>query len=225
MKLSQDIINILKNFAVINNSIVVSELDHIKTISESGNIIGIYKLDNIEFPVSFAIFDLRGFLSIISLFKLDEIDFDFKDKYVEIIHNTNKIKYYYSDKSMIKKFSELKTAEVYRNVNKFTGKCTLTADEIKKIRRASTIMQLDMLSIDIGGADTLTLICDDESNKDTFNMGVNDTEGSGRVNVNVEYLELIPNDYDLDVWSNKCIKFTNTDIELFYLVTANIAKK
>jgi len=222
MKLSQDIINILKNFSVINNSIVIDELDHIRTISESGNIIGVYKPVDFEFPMEFAIWDLSEFLSIVSLFKLDEIEFNFKKKYIEIVHNTNKIKYVYTDKSKIKKFDELKATEVYRDFDKFTCNFHLSEEEIKKIRKASTIMQLDTLSIDIGEENSLTLICDDEYNKNTFNMGIEDFQGVGDIKVNVEYLEMIPNDYDISIFPKKCMKFNNTDSELFYMITANI---
>ncbi len=222
MKLSQDIINILKNFSVINNSIVVEELDHIRTISESGNIIGIYKPEDFEFPIDFAIWDLSEFLSIVSLFKLDEIEFDFKKKYIEIVHNTNKIKYYYTNKSMIKKFDELKATEVYRDFDKFTCNFHLSEEEIKKIRKASTIMQLDVLSIDVGKENSLTLVCDDEHNRNTFNMDIEDFQGVGDIKVNVGYLEMIPNDYDISIFPKKCMKFNNTDSELFYMITANI---
>jgi len=222
MKLSQDIINILKNFSVINNSIVIDELDHIRTISESGNIIGVYKPVDFEFPMEFAIWDLSEFLSIVSLFKLDEIEFNFKKKYIEIVHNTNKIKYVYTDKSKIKKFDELKATEVYRDFDKFTCNFHLSEEDIKKIRKASTIMQLDTLSIDIGEENSLTLICDDEYNKNTFNMGIEDFQGVGDIKVNVEYLEMIPNDYDISIFPKKCMKFNNTDSELFYMITANI---
>ena len=222
MKLSQDIINILKNFSVINNSIVIDELDHIRTISESGNIIGVYKPVDFEFPMEFAIWDLSEFLSIVSLFKLDEIEFNFKKKYIEIVHNTNKIKYVYTDKSKIKKFDELKATEVYRDFDKFTCNFHLSEEDIKKIRKASTIMQLDTLSIDIGEENSLTLICDDEYNKNTFNMSIEDFQGVGDIKVNVEYLEMIPNDYDISIFPKKCMKFNNTDSELFYMITANI---
>ena len=83
-------------------------------------------------------------------------------------------------------------------------------------------MQLDVLSIDVGKENSLTLVCDDEHNKNTFNMDIEDFQGVGDIKVNVGYLEMIPNDYDISIFPKKCMKFNNTDSELFYMITANI---
>ena len=61
MKLSDKTLVILKNFAGINNSILVKRGDNLRTISLAKNILAEANI-NEEFPRDFAIYDLNQFL-------------------------------------------------------------------------------------------------------------------------------------------------------------------
>ena len=75
MKISKRTLGILKNFATINQSIVISEGNTIETIS---NVKDIYAKATVDetFDKEFAIYDLNEFLGTVSLFDLD-CDFEF----------------------------------------------------------------------------------------------------------------------------------------------------
>ena len=60
MKLSDKTLVILKNFAGINNSILVKRGDNLRTISLAKNILAEANI-NEEFPRDFAIYDLNQF--------------------------------------------------------------------------------------------------------------------------------------------------------------------
>ena len=65
MKLSDNALAILKNFAGINNSILVKEGNKLRTISVAKNILAEAEIKE-EFPRDFAIYDLNQFLNGLS---------------------------------------------------------------------------------------------------------------------------------------------------------------
>ena len=74
MKLSDKTHTILKNFAGINNSILVKQGDKLRTISVAKNILAEASIDE-EFPKDFAIYDLNQFLNGLGLHQDPEMDF------------------------------------------------------------------------------------------------------------------------------------------------------
>ena len=74
MKLSDQTLNILKNFAGINNSILVKEGLQLRTISVAKNILAEARIEE-EFPRDFAIYDLNQFLNGLGLHQDPELEF------------------------------------------------------------------------------------------------------------------------------------------------------
>ena len=66
MKLSDNTVALLKNFAGINNSILVKKGNRLRTISVAKNILAEADITE-EFPRDFAIYDLNQFLNGLSL--------------------------------------------------------------------------------------------------------------------------------------------------------------
>ena len=58
MELSENVIQVLKNFATINSSIVIEPGNNISTISEARNVLGSAVIDQ-EFPRGFGLYDLN----------------------------------------------------------------------------------------------------------------------------------------------------------------------
>jgi len=82
MKLSDNTLTILKNFAGINNSILVKEGNRLRTISVAKNILAEADITE-EFPRDFAIYDLNQFLNGLSLHQDPDLDFK-EDSYLSI---------------------------------------------------------------------------------------------------------------------------------------------
>ena len=82
MKLSDKTLTILKNFAGINNSILVKEGTNLRTISVAKNILAEAEIKE-EFPREFGIYDLNQFLNGLSLHQDPDLDFT-KDTYLDI---------------------------------------------------------------------------------------------------------------------------------------------
>ena len=74
MKLSDNVISILKNFAGINNSILVKQGNKLRTISVAKNILAEAEIQE-EFPRDFAIYDLNQLLNILSTYSNPDLIF------------------------------------------------------------------------------------------------------------------------------------------------------
>ena len=75
MKLSNETLNVLKNFAGINSGIEFKTGNKIATISSTKTVLAKATLTD-NFPQDFCIYDLNQFLSVHSLGKDTELDFD-----------------------------------------------------------------------------------------------------------------------------------------------------
>ena len=99
MKLSDNTLNILKNFAGINNSILVKQGNKLRTISMAKNILAEADISE-EFPRDFAIYDLNQFLNGLSLHQDPDLDFN-QDSYLSIKEGKRRVKYFFADPNVI----------------------------------------------------------------------------------------------------------------------------
>ena len=77
MKLTNETLEILKNFSIINNGIQFKKGKVIKTISPAKNVLARAELKD-EFSQDFCVYDLGSFLNVQSVHK--DADISFKDK-------------------------------------------------------------------------------------------------------------------------------------------------
>lgn len=104
MQLSEETINVLKNFASINPSIRFQEGNVIKTCSIALNVMAVSVVED-SFPKECCIYDLNQFLGLLSLF--DKADIDFKDDLMivsevgEARGHNSKSRYVYTDEQNI----------------------------------------------------------------------------------------------------------------------------
>ena len=76
MKISKDTLDVLKNYSTINQGITVNAGNELKTMSIDQSVDSLFKSDTI-FPTEFSIYDVNGFLSVISIF--EDPDFNFQE--------------------------------------------------------------------------------------------------------------------------------------------------
>ena len=96
MILSEDTLNVLKNFATINQNLVIKEGSTITTMSAMKNIVAKADVEE-KFTQEVAIYDLNEFLASLSLFSSPVLDF--AENHVMITEENNKsnsLKYFYS---------------------------------------------------------------------------------------------------------------------------------
>ena len=81
MIICNDTIEVLKNYAEINQSLLFKQGSQLKTVNEQTNVLSKCTV-NETFPQEFAIYDLNKFLGVLSLFS--EPDMNFSDNSVSI---------------------------------------------------------------------------------------------------------------------------------------------
>ena len=110
--LSKKTLDVLKNFASINSSIVFRQGSTVRTISNAENILAKYTAEE-TFPVDFAIYDLSQFLSGITLFSDPQLEFANND-FVSIRGGGRAAKYYFSDPEITLKSAPREKCQISR---------------------------------------------------------------------------------------------------------------
>ena len=212
MKLSDNALAILKNFAGINNSILVKEGNKLRTISVAKNILAEAEIKE-EFPRDFAIYDLNQFLNGLSLHQDPDLDFQ-QDTYLSIKEGKRRVKYFFADPNVIiappEKDITLPTQDVCFQMDSVT---------LEKLTKAAAVYQLPDLSV-IGEAGVIKLVVRDKKN-DTSNeyaIVVGETDKEFTFNFKVENIKIIPGAYDVVVSSKLLSQFTNTQHNLKYYI-------
>ena len=98
MKISNDTIEVLKNFAGINTNILVREGNTLSTISTGKNIFSKAVLKE-TFPKEFAIYDLNSLLSLLTL--TEDADINFEDESLKVSKGNSVFEYFYADPNII----------------------------------------------------------------------------------------------------------------------------
>ena len=212
MKLSDNTLTVLKNFASINNSILVKKGTHLRTISVAKNILAEADIAE-EFPRDVAVYDLNQFLNGMSLHQDPDLDFK-EDSYLTIREGRRKVKYFYADPAVIisppDKEITLPTEDVHFQ---------LESTSLEKLLKAAAIYQLPDLSL-IGQNNEIRLVVRDKKNdtSNEYSIIVGETDKEFVFNFKVENIKIIPGAYDVVVSSKLLSKFTNSNYNLKYYI-------
>ena len=212
MKLSDNTLNILKNFAGINNSILVKQGTQLRTISVAKNILAEAQIGE-EFPRDFAIYDLNQFLNGLGLHQDPEMDFS-PDSYLTIREGKRRVKYFYADPNVIISPPEKEITLPSEDVH-----FQLESTSLDKLLKAAAVYQLPDLSA-VGEAGVVKLVVRDKKNdtSNEFAVVVGETDKVFSFNFKVENIKIIPGAYDVVVSSKLLSKFTNTQHDLKYFI-------
>lgn len=212
MKLSNETLTVLKNFAGINQSILVRKGNKLRTMSVMKTVLAEATV-NEEFEKEFAIYDLNQFLNGISLHEDPELDFQ-DDKYVVIREGKRRVKYFFADPQVIVSPPEKEISLPSQDV------CfQLEHSQYDKIKKAAAVYQLEDLSA-IGEAGVIRLVVRDKRNatSNEYSIVVGETDKEFTFNFKVENLKIIPASYDVVLSSKLLSKFTNERYNLNYYI-------
>jgi len=212
MKLSDNALAILKNFAGINNSILVKQGNKLRTISVAKNILAEAEIKE-DFPRDFAIYDLNQFLNGLSLHQDPDLDFN-QDSFLSIKEGKRRVKYFFADPNVIiappEKEITLPSQDVCFQLDSVT---------LEKLTKAAAVYQLPDMSA-IGENGVIKLVVRDKKN-DTSNeyaIVVGETSDDFEFNFKVENIKIIPGAYEVVVSSKLLSQFTNTQHNLKYYI-------
>ena len=212
MKLSDQTLNILKNFAGINNSILVKQGNNLRTISVAKNILAEARIDE-EFSRDFAIYDLNQFLNGLSLHQDPELDFT-ENSYLTIREGRRRVKYFFADPAVI-----ISPPEKEINLPSEDICFKLESTCLEKLLKAAAVYQLPDLSA-IGEAGVIKLVARDKKNdtSNEFAIVVGETDKQFTFNFKVENIKIIPGAYNVVVSSKLLSEFTNESLDLKYYI-------
>lgn len=219
MKLSQETVGILKNFAVINQNLQFQPGNVIKTRTRSSEVFAAAIVAE-DFPKAFAIYELGRFLSILGLFS--DPDLEFGDTSVKISDGRNSVNYVYADPSLINAAQYDKEIKLPPVVATFD----LKQDDISRLQKAASVLGNPTISI-TAKSGKLEVIAHDKKNPscDKYSLDIGATDADDfTVDLSLETLKFIPGDYVVDVTERIVCKFTNKNANLEYMVAGIVTR-
>jgi hypothetical protein len=220
MKLSNETLNILKNFGNISEGIHFKKGNILRTMSSQKNILAEATIEE-NIPETFGVYDLNNFLSVVSLHK-DNPTFEFDSNHVMIVSNNgrSKIHYRFCDPSMVVSAPE-KTLEMPNPEINFE----LTSEDFNWILRAAAVLGSPQICIESDG-DTVYIKAVNLQNDSSHTDALELRSGSGSVYNMVFKTEsltkLLPGNYDVSITTKGISLFNNKNIKLRYYVTTEL---
>jgi hypothetical protein len=220
MRLSPETIELLKNFATINNSIVIPPGNVIRTINSERNVLAKAFVSE-TFPRDIPIYELRQFLNIFTLHK--DADVDFSDEhYILVSQGQTKMKFYYADLFSLEKNlnipkQDIEFADIVYSVS-------LDSEILERVRKAANMYLLTDLSL-VGSDGEVQLTA--HNKEDTTSRSYSINLGSTNIDFNFNFVEknimILPGAYQLDIGcfaGNRIIsKFTHQNLSLEYIIS------
>ena len=215
MELSENTLNVLKNYSGINPNMMIRSGNTIKTISEARTVLSTAIVDA-DFPKDFGIYDLNEFMGVLSL--VDTPRLKFEDEYVVVNDSTgrSKVKYFYSSEDT------LTTPQKDITMPEANVKFTLTNDTLNRLKKAAST--LGHSEISISGKDGVLSLSVVDSQNMTSNAFSIDIDGefdkSSRFNfvLNIANLKILPGDYDIEISSKLISQFSHKEHKVQYWI-------
>ena len=217
MKLSNETVSILKNFATINQNLMVKEGSSLAAMSAMRNIVAISTVKE-TWPTDFAIYDLNEFLAALSLF--EKPDLEFHDDFVVITENGNVLKYWYSDPSVVTTVSkEITMPECEVSFSLENGL-------LSNVQKAAAVIGVPDMALESVDSGVALLKVTDKKNATANDYAVkidvnNNNDGKNltyKFWFKVENLKLLSGTYDVGVSSKSISHFVNKNVDVQYWI-------
>jgi len=221
MNLSNDTLNVLKNFASINPNIVFQPGQKLKTISESKTIMA--RADIVEdMPKEFGIYDLNEFLSVFNLIENPVLEFEDKSVLVSTaeggsqLSNHQKVRYYFSETDILTsptKDIQMPDAEIGVNISESI---------LNQIRKAAAVLGHTELSLKgENGLVTASVVDTKDSTSNSYTIELdkdNTCKNDFNFIVSIPNLKLLPGDYFVSISSKLISNWTNSNYPIEYFI-------
>ena len=214
MKLSSNTTMVLKNFATINQNLVIKEGSELLTMSSMKNIVAKATVEE-NFPKEIAIYDLNEFLASLSIFKSPVLEFE--EQYLTIKEEDQphkKLTYFYSDPSVVQ--SPTKTITMPSEEVKFH----LDMNKLLEMKRAAGVIGSPDMVLQKSSGNSSLLVKDKKN--DTANNYSSDikTDGDGEYKFffKVENLKLLDGDYNVKISSKNISHFKKDKSNIEYWI-------
>lgn len=215
MELSENTLDVLKNFSGINQNMLIRQGNTIKTISEARNVLATAVVAE-EFPQDLGIYDLNEFIGVLGL--VDQPRLKFVDEYVTVSDSTgrSKVKYFFSpEETLTTPQKDITMPETEVNF-------ILTSDTLNKIKRAASTLGHDEVSITgKDGVLSLSVVDSQNSTSNAFSIDIDgEFPADAKFNfiMGISNLKLLPGDYQVNISSKLISCLTNKDVNVKYWI-------
>ena len=217
MKICNETLAILKNFASINTNIMFRPGEVVATISGAKNIFAKATIKE-TIPNQFAIYDLNSLLAMLTL--MENQDIAFGDKSLVVSSDKGKFEYFYSNPEIVTAAPE--TEIEHLDVYKFK----LAAEDIQMIMKAAAITSAPTISV-TNRNQAVTLSVSDRKNdtSNSFKKSLGTAFEDFDIFIAVENLKVIPDAYEVSVAKThngkaKFLHFKHESKQLQYWIAA-----
>ena len=201
MELSNRTVEILKNFSLINQSILVHPGSRLRTISHSSTILGDAGVDE-NFEQGFAIYDLPRFLGALQLFDKPQLDFNERSVKISSSEGQASIECVYANPEMI-----IQPPETL-NIPAALVTFNITEQQLSSLTRSAALLQATHFVFS-GKDGKITVGAIDPSNEDgdEYYDVLGETDQTFDMYIKVENLRLFPLNYQVDVTNGRALVF------------------
>jgi len=213
MQFSKSTINILKNFSVINGSILVKPGQRLETISATKNILAIAETSE-EWFDEFGIYDLSEFLNVLTSEGFIGAECTFKENHIVFRNGKASCKYFYADSSTIV------SPENKVNMPDAEISFVLKQEDLNAVRNMSSVLGKNDLAV-VGDGETISLsVLDKKDPKmNSFDMDVGDAHSEKfTMYFKVENLKIMSGDYDVQISSSGISHLKHTELPVEYWI-------
>ena len=215
MKLSNETLNVLKNFSTINQGIEFKKGNKLATMAATKSVLAKATLKD-EFPQDFCIYDLNQFLSVNSLFK-ETAELEFDESNITFKSGRSKIKYRMTAKEMI-----VTPPEKELTLPSVDVKFTLTSEDYDTIMKTAAVLSSPHIAIKSEN-DKITLVAFDavDNSAHTNSIEVGDAAGGDYTIVfKTENIKMIPGSYEVEFSFKGIGHFKNTKEDIQYWIAS-----
>ena len=213
MNLSNDTIAILKNFANINQNILVKPGEKLNTISTMKNILATASIKE-TFEQEFAIYDLPEFLRTLDLFETPTLKFNGGSSVgISGKDGRSSSKYTFADKSVI--------VAPTKAISMPDTDITFKFDKANLNRLMKGVVTLNLPDIEvIGDGSKIKLVANDRKNKasNKFDIEIGTTDKTFKAYFKAENFKMIEDDYDVAISKQKISHFVNRNKPVQYWI-------
>ena len=214
-------LTILKNFAQINKGLLFKPGQKLRTISEMKTIYAEAEIQE-NIPQEFAIYDLNGWLSVVSLFKEPSFQFFENNMTIKEKGGRSSVTYHYAGQGMVQAPPDKKL-----KLPDQTIKFNISEENLGTLQKAASVLQLSELVIESDGVN-IRLGAENKKEKQGNNYFLDvDGDTSGlrcKMLLKIENLKLLKGGYQTTL-GRGLANFSHAGMDLHYWVCAEAGSK
>jgi hypothetical protein len=213
MKLSQETLQVLKNFQAINTNLIMYPGNVLFTQNNGKSVFAMHEIAE-TIPTLVHVYDLPSLLGVLSLSDEPEITFNEASFSINNQHGGN-FEYYYSDPAVV--YGPPNRVPNLEKVYTFT----ITKEEISLLIKGSGILGATTFSVFVKNDSVYTTLGDPKTpSSNAYTKLIGEANGLDfDIRIAVGDLKMVPDNYEVSLTTKKFTMFKSLTKEALYVVT------